>query len=207
MNKENEINNFKIIQDMLLYQKALYNFLNSNYIHNLVNLYFPGIKSYFSFISDSINYFKFKWCEFYSNSKNKNISINDFLYEIKLGDLLYFVNDFYKYIQDHIITLNIVINLLNQIKNLYQNSLNNEVLYNFITKKNNNINKIYFSNDNNINDSNNNINDLNNEIINNINDNIINSNEEITLIDLAIGSQISITPKFLFFIFNVAIEF
>ena len=103
MNKENEINNFKIIQDMLLYQKALYNFLNSNYIHNLVNLYFPGIKSYFSFISDSINYFKFKWCEFYSNSKNKNISINDFLYEIKLGDLLYFVNDFYKYIQDHIL--------------------------------------------------------------------------------------------------------
>ena len=58
--------------------------------------------------------------------------------------------------------------------------MNNEVLYNFITKKNNNINKIYFSNDNNINDSNNNINDLNNEIIN---DNIINSNEEINFLN------------------------
>ena len=116
-NIENEIDEYKKIIKIALYQNVLIKFLNSNVCKNIIKSYFLKI-SLTSFISDSINYFRYKWCEYYDKSKNK-INIFDFLESINLSDLLFYINDFDKYIQNEFLDLMIIFNLFFQLNKIH----------------------------------------------------------------------------------------
>ena len=82
---------YKKIIEITLYQNILIRLLNSNEWKNIFDSYFMDTSSTYSFIVDSVNYFRIKWCDYYD--KNKDISVYKFLNSISLNDLLFYIND------------------------------------------------------------------------------------------------------------------
>lgn len=100
--------------------------LNSYKCKNLINSYFKSIPSISSFVIDSVNYFRYKWCEYYNKNEHKNIY--SFLNLINLEDLSFYINDFESSIQNEFLNLTIIINLLFQLKFLFpQKIVYNEI--------------------------------------------------------------------------------
>ena len=150
-NIQYQIQSFKKIEEISLYQNLLIKILNSNECKNIINSYFINISEY-SFIADSVNFFRYKWCEYYDKRKNEFINgiinIYEFLNSIYLDNLLFYMNDFEKSIQNEFLNLMLITNLLSQLNNqlsseFYKNKLklkNIEINNNIINKNNNNIN-------------------------------------------------------------------
>lgn len=181
-NIENEINEYKKIAKIALYQNILIKFLNSNQCKNIIKSHFLKM-SLNSFIYDSINFFRYKWCEYYDKSKNE-VNVFEFLKSINLGVLIFFINDFDKYIQNEFLDIMIIFNLfyqLNIIHPEYTITISKEL--NYIANSNNEILSESNKFDENINYGNNinnnydiNIENNNNKILNDINkDNEINN--------------------------------
>ena len=84
------------------------------------------ISSTYSFIVDLVNNFRIKWCDYYD--KNKDISVYKFLNSISLNDLLFYINDFETSIKNEILNINIILNLLLQLKRVCpQYSFKNDI--------------------------------------------------------------------------------
>ena len=123
---EYEIESHKKIIEIIEYQNVLIRLLNSYKCKNLINSYFKSIPSISSFVIDSVNYFRYKWCEYYNKNEHKNIY--SFLKLINLEDLSFYINDFESSIQNESLNLIIIINLLFQLKLLFpQKIVYNEI--------------------------------------------------------------------------------
>ena len=124
---KNKINEHKKKLEIALYQNILIRLLKSNECKNIIDTFFMDISSTSSFIVDSVNFFRFKWCDYYD--KNKEINVYQFLNSINLNDLLFYINDFETSIRKDILNINIINNLLLQLKRICpQYYLNNDII-------------------------------------------------------------------------------
>jgi len=105
-----EISIYKKIEEITKYQTILIRILNSNEIKYIFKVYFSNIISISSFILESVNFFRFKWCLY--QDKKSEINIYEFLNSISLDDLLLYMNNFKDSIQNELLNMTIILNLL-----------------------------------------------------------------------------------------------